>query len=134
MRSERVFDALYRRTREAMSKHGREADFTPPVGYGDYLVVNEFMWYGRLCIALTDVHMLHPRVIESLREVLQDFPGWLIQLLLERPHASDRWPGMGLYVRAHEVVDYLQREYFPPEYRDMVYRDGRLPRPDEMGE
>jgi hypothetical protein len=39
-------------------------------------------------------------------------------------HLKD-WPNMGISVRADEIVDDLQRQYFPREFQDLAYENGR---------
>jgi hypothetical protein len=40
--------------------------------------------------------------------------------------SHNAWPDMGLYVRHHEIIDGLQREYFPAEYRGFQYENARV--------
>jgi hypothetical protein len=32
---------------------------------------------------------------------------------------------MGLYIRPHEIIDGLQRRYFPKEFQDIAYEGAR---------
>jgi hypothetical protein len=37
------------------------------------------------------------------------------------------WPEMGLIVRAREIVDGLQKSFFPEEFRSLRYEGSRAP-------
>jgi hypothetical protein len=69
--------------------------------------------------------MLRPPVVESLQRVLHEFPDWEIMVAVSVPGLGEAWPDMGITIRAHEIVDGLQRQYFPPEFRDIRYEGSR---------
>lgn len=129
-RDSRVFDRLFKRVHAEMAKHGREDSFDPPTT-GDYLVWQEFQREGQLDISFENFELLRPPVIGALQDILKDFPGWEILMIVERLHATDKWPGMGLVIRAHEVIDDLLRDYLPTEYRDLHIPTARARRADE---
>lgn len=53
------------------------------------------------------------------------YPGWeIVVAVVHRPNYKD-WPKMGLYIRPHEIIDGLQRQYFPKEFRDIAYDGAR---------
>jgi len=35
------------------------------------------------------------------------------------------WPNMGISIRADEIIDGLQRQYFPTEFQDLAYEGAR---------
>lgn len=133
LRSSRVFKRLHERVNAEMSKHGREDYSGPDGGPGDYAVNDNFLRHGQIGVSLGKVRLFEPHVIRGLQAVLADFPGWDIVVShspTERDEGYD-WPAMGVVVRANEVIDDLQRQYFPPQYRSIAYPDGRARRPDE---
>jgi hypothetical protein len=54
---------------------------------------------------------------------LQEFPSHAIIVAIAVE--GERWPDMGLTIRQHEIVDGLQRQYFPPEYSTVVFEGSR---------
>lgn len=73
-------------------------------------------------IYVTNLELLRPAVIKDLQNLLKDFPGWEIRVALD---VDRTWPVMGLTIRAHEIIDGLQRQYFPAPYRDFYYEGSR---------
>jgi hypothetical protein len=41
------------------------------------------------------------------------------------PGVGEDWPDMGLTIRAHEIVDGLQRSLFPKEFQNLRYEGSR---------
>lgn len=37
----------------------------------------------------------------------------------------DDWPSMGLYIRPDQIIDALQRQYFPQEFQNSEYPGAR---------
>jgi hypothetical protein len=56
---------------------------------------------------------------------LNDFPEWEIIVVVDIPGKERVWPPMGLTIRKHEIVDRLQREFLPVEFRSLAYKDSR---------
>lgn len=55
---------------------------------------------------------------------MKEYPGWRIDLrVTTRDH--EEWPSMGISIRANEIVDDLQREYFPREFQGLAYAGSR---------
>jgi hypothetical protein len=76
-------------------------------------------------IYIRNLGLLKPTIIKSLQLMLKEFPDWEIRVAVAVPGAGRAWPDMGLTIRAHEIIDGLQRQYFPPEYRDIRYEGSR---------
>jgi hypothetical protein len=76
-------------------------------------------------IYVLNLHLLRPRVIESLQKILLDYPDWEIMVAVSVPGLGEELPDMGLTIRAHEVIDGLQRQYFPQEFRSLAYASSR---------
>jgi hypothetical protein len=69
--------------------------------------------------------MLAPNIVDQLHDVIKEFPGWQIVITVAvRGHYDDR-PRMGLYIRPHEIIDGLQRQFFPKEFQGLKYPGGR---------
>jgi hypothetical protein len=62
--------------------------------------------------------------VDAVQALVKDFPGWQIDLIVTT-RGHDDWPNMGLSIRDDEIVDDLQRQYFPPEYRNLAYENSR---------
>jgi hypothetical protein len=54
------------------------------------------------------------------------FPDWEIVVAIDLSDKGHSWPNMGLTIRAHEIIDELQRQYFPPQYQGIKYEGARL--------
>lgn len=76
-------------------------------------------------IYVRNINLLRPSIIKSLQEMLKEFQDWEIMVAVAIPGPGRAWPDMGLTIRAHEIIDGLQRQYFPPEYRDIRYERSR---------
>ena len=81
--------------------------------------------FRRSEIYVNNLTLLKPPVIKSLQRVLADFPGWEIMVAVSVRGAGEAWPEMGLTIRAHEIVDGLQRQYFPKEFQNIEYEGSR---------
>jgi hypothetical protein len=57
--------------------------------------------------------------------IRRGFPGWELVVAVAVPGHYDDWPDMGLYVRLHEIIDGLQRKYFPKEFQNFEYEGSR---------
>ena len=74
--------------------------------------------------------MLRPHVVKALQSLLTGaFGDWEIMVSVAVPGPGETWPDMGLTIRRSEIIDGLQRTYFPPEYRELAY-DGSRPGTD----
>jgi hypothetical protein len=105
---------------ETLSKFGQEDTHLP----GDFWVHDEYWGYPQVKVYLGNLALLQTPLVSELRTLLSDFPGHEIIVaiaVLGREH----WPDMGLTIRAHEIVDRLQREYFPPELRAVAFEGSR---------
>lgn len=133
LKSSDVFERLLERVRAEMAKHGREDNYGPGGKMGDYAVNDNFLSDGQIGVSLGNVRLFEPQVIRGLQAVLADFPGWDI-VVSHCPVRGEEGYGrqaLGVVVRAHEVIDDLIRERLPPQYRSIVYPDGRARRADE---
>ena len=115
-----TFDRLYAQVTAVLAEHGEEYG----ANRGDYLLVDN---YGdqRVTFSVQHLKMMHPEIIARLRGFLADLPEWEIVASVDIPGTEKLWPLMGLTIRKHEIVDGLQRQYFPEEFRGYRYADSR---------
>jgi hypothetical protein len=69
--------------------------------------------------------MLAPTVVKSLQASLTQFPQWEIVPAVAVEGAEESWPKMGLIIRPDEIIDGLQRHYFPREFQGFKYEGSR---------
>jgi hypothetical protein len=78
-------------------------------------------------IYVRNLALLRPHVISAIQGLLEgDFSNWEIVLAVSVSGRDESWPDMGLIVRSQEIIDGLQRDYLPQEFRDIQY-DGSRP-------
>jgi hypothetical protein len=94
-------------------------------GRGDYLLVEDNYGWRRVTFSVQNLKMISPEIVARLREFLVDLPDWEIVAAIDIPGTEKSWPRMGLTIRKHEIVDGLQRQYFPEEFRAYQYADSR---------
>ena len=96
---------------------------------GEYFVVDEIFSSYVHQIEMHKLHMLRPEIIESLQSLLKDYPDWEIEISIFVPEEDiDIDPGEGLTLRDDEIVDALDRQLLPEEYRDLRYQGSRSPK------
>jgi hypothetical protein len=94
-------------------------------GRRDYSVHGDYSEYPQVVVFIHNLELLRHRVVGALQHLAQEFPGWQIDLMVGlREHLKD-WPNMGISIRADEIVDDLQRQYLPEEFRDLTYQGSR---------
>ena len=59
--------------------------------------------------------------MKSLQASLADYPNWYITARVVVPGEEKSWPGMGIVIYHDEIVDELQREFLPEEFRRLTY-------------
>ena len=111
---------LYGRVLATASEYGREDTHVA----GDFWVHDDYWGYPQVKIYLGNLALLRTELVPRLRALLREFPGH--EIIVAVALAGDqRLPDMGLTIRAHEIVDGLRREYFPPEYRAVAFEGSR---------
>jgi hypothetical protein len=115
----RVWEILYARLKDALD--GRE-DWS---GHADYWIVSDNWGTRQHKLYINNLDLLAPAVVKLLQNMLADFPGWEIVVALYFKEKGYSWPNMGLTIRAHEIIDELQRQYFPPQYQGIRYEGTR---------
>ena len=115
-----VWETLYDKIVDLMHKWGVEDHF----GHGDYLIVDDNYGWERQTIEVHKLTMLRVEIVEALqallrqKDLLQGMTGWEIVIALDIPGTEGKWPPMGVTIRAHEIIDGLQRQYLPAEFKD----------------
>ena len=88
------------------------------LGEADYWILGDNYGFRSNKICIHRFSFLTTSMIATLREIVARHDNWEILVAIDIP-GKEEWPPMGVYIRAHEIVDQPQREYFPPEYRDV---------------
>jgi hypothetical protein len=121
---EKNWDTLYEEMGDVLSKYGVEAATRAD---GDYWIVDRPHGYDQQKVYFSTLKMLDPKIIYALQELLKRFSSWeIFTTVFTRPPDGDTWPEMGLIIRRHEIIDGLQRQYFPPEYQSIQYEGSRV--------
>lgn len=118
-----IFEQVYQQTENLLERFGQPDSYHR---HGDYSVYEDYWGHPQVKITVSSLKMLRPNIMSLLQKMLDNFPGWeFVVAVAVREHYD--WPEMGLIVRAHEIVDGLQRQYFPPEFQDLHYEGSRPP-------
>ena len=113
----KVWSILYDRITKLLQQFGTEN----PFGEGDYWVLDDNWGPLQHKICVFNLKMLKPNIVYALQSLLSDFPDWGIVIAVDIPGKEKRWPPMGLTLGAHEIIDELQRQYFPNEFQNIEY-------------
>lgn len=117
----RTWNLLYGRIRGLLQEFGSE-DY---LRTADCWVDDDNWGHRQHKIYIRNLAMLRPSIVKSLQKLLAEFPTWEIMLAVSVPGPGDAWPDMGLTIRAHEIIDGLQRQYFPNEFQSIMYEGSR---------
>ena len=116
----RVFESLVQAVNAVVEQYGKHDSLEP----GDYSVYEDYWGFPQVKVSIACLKMLEPFVIQRLQQVIKAYPGWeIVVAVVHRPNYKD-WPEMGLFIRPHEIIDGLQRQYFPKEFRNIEYAGG----------
>jgi hypothetical protein len=81
------------------------------------------LWHHR--IETSNLEIVRPAVVKSLQKLLIGYPNWEIVIAVGNPGKKKIWPAMGLVISEDEIVDGLQRQYFPKEFQSIEYEGSR---------
>jgi len=118
---EEAWEHLYKRILEVLAPFGVEDHF----GKADYLLVDDNYGWTRHTIEIHRLRMLDPALVKQLRVLLHDLADWEIVISVDIAGTEDKWPPMGLIIRNHEVIDGLQRDLLPEEFRSIKFEGSR---------
>jgi hypothetical protein len=113
---------LYDRIREMLRQFGEEDDGTE---HKDYFFLDDNLGLWQHKIETSNLEMVKPVVVKLLQTLLQGYPNWDIAIAVGSPEKENAWPAMGLTIRDDEIVDGLQRQYFPKEFQTIAYEGSR---------
>ena len=116
-----TWDRFYQAVRDVLKTFGVEDNF----GHGDYLVVDDNYGWRETHIEVHNLKMLAPQIVAQLQSLLSESSAWQISVAVHIPCTKPAWPPMGLKIRAHEIIDGLQRQYLPEPYRSFHYAGSR---------
>ena len=115
-----IFERLRTEIDELLSQYGRPDSLS---GLGDYSAHADFRQSNQVKVSIGNLDLLKPAIVAQLQAIVRKFPGWeIVAAVAIDGHFYD-WPDMGLYIRPNEIVDELQRQYFPKEYQNISYAD-----------
>ncbi|WP_146617607.1 hypothetical protein [Rhodoplanes serenus] len=117
-----TFDRLIDRVGKLLEQFGRHDSL---LEMGDYSIYGDYWGFPQVKVTVENLKLLRPDIVERLQGVVADFPGWEIVVAVAVPEHISDWPDMGLYIRPHEIIDGLQRQYFPAEYQTIEYAGSR---------
>jgi hypothetical protein len=115
---------LYPRVKELMRRFG-QPDYLPGKAHGDYAVHGDYGGHPEIVVFVHNLATLRSSLVSELQTLICDFPGWQVTVTVGVwGHLRD-WPDMGLYIRPHEIIDGLQRQYFPKEFQNLEFAGAR---------
>lgn len=117
----RVWEILYARLKDGLDRLAKE-DW---LGREDYWIVSDNWGTRQHKLYINNLELLATSVVKMLQAILADFPGWEIVIAIDLKEAGQSWPNMGLTIRSHEIIDELQRQYFPKQYQGIKYEGSR---------
>jgi hypothetical protein len=126
----REWSLLYDAIRETLQRFGEEDDGGER---RDYLLVDDNLGLWQHKIETSNLEMVRPVVVKLLRQLLIGYPNWEIVIAVGNPGKEKIWPAMGLVIRDDEIIDGLQRQYFPQEFQTIEY-EGSRPQGSRFGD
>jgi hypothetical protein len=118
---EREWQILQDRIIGLLQRFGRKDAF----GEGDYWLLDDNWGRFRQELEIQNLKLLQPHIVKSLQVLLADYPKWYITARVDVPGKEDSWPSMGLVIYPGEIVDDLQRDFLPEEFRNIMYESAR---------
>jgi hypothetical protein len=119
---EREWVALYKQIRALLQRFGKEDDGS---GEKDYLLVGDNLGLCQHRIETSNLEMVKPVVVKSLQKLLDGYPNWEIAITIGSAEKDNSWPSMCLIIGDNEIIDGLQRQYFPEEFKTIEYEGSR---------
>ena len=119
---EREWLSLYSQIRALLQQYGKEDDGTDEK---DYLLVDDNLGLWQHRIETSNLEIVKPVVVKSLQKLLNGYPNWEIAITIGSSVKEKAWPAMCLIIGDNEIIDGLQREYFPEEFKTIVYEGSR---------
>jgi hypothetical protein len=114
---EGIWQSLHDKATEVLDTFGTK-DYR---GRADYWIVDDDWGLDFIRVEVQNLQMFRPAVIEKLKRILLDFPGWHIAVRVAGHGEQKSWPLMGILIFGDRVIDHLKREYLPAEFRKLTY-------------
>jgi hypothetical protein len=118
----REWRELYDPIRALLSQFGEEDDGGK---WKDFMLLTENLGLWQHRIETSDLKMIKPAIVKSLQKLLIGYPDWEIAIAVAALNADNPWPSMVIVITEDEIMDGLQRQYFPPEYQTIEYEGSR---------
>lgn len=118
-----AFDRLRPRIEHLLERFGKP-NYLPQQPQGDFTVHGDYSGHPMAVVFVSNLKMLSPKIVAELQQLIKEYPGWQISMTVALRDHRD-WPNMGLYIRPNEIIDGLQRQYFPKEYQVIKYEGAR---------
>jgi hypothetical protein len=113
-----TFPLLRDRIENLLEQYGRADSLA---GLGDFSAHYHFVQSDQVKVSVANLDLFQPFIVYQLQDIVKEFPGWEIVYTVAVDDHLEDWPNMGLYIRGHEIVDTLQRQYFPKRYQSIEY-------------
>ncbi len=114
-RQQAEWQVLYDRIAAVLERYGK-IDYCDGA---DYWLVDENLGGWSQKIEAGKLTVLKPEIIKQLQDLLADYPDWEIAVRVVLAGHEDI--GMGLIIANDEIIDDLQRELLPAEFRNLTY-------------
>src|ERR1700679_3418169 len=105
-----IFERLRVRIDSLLEQYGQPDSLS---GLGDYSAHADFRQSPQVKVSIGNLELFRPSIVYEIQEIMKDFSGWEIVYAVALEDHFDDWPDMGLYIRGDEIIDTLQRQYFP---------------------
>jgi hypothetical protein len=115
-----IFERLRKEINALLSQYGRPDSLS---GLGDYSAHADFRQSNQVKVSIGNLELLRAPIIAQLQSIVRKCPEWEIVIAVAVEGHFYDWPDKGLYIRPNEIVDELQRQYFPEEYQHISYSD-----------
>jgi len=117
-----IFERLLVEINALLEQFGKRDSLEP----GDYSIYQDYWGFPQVKVSIGNLKLLEPTIVDKLQHIVGAYQGWEIVVAVAlKNHYSD-WPEMGLYIRPHEIIDGLQRQYFPKEFQSIAYKGARV--------
>jgi len=117
----KIFERVVDQIKALLKRYGEHDSLRP----GDYSIYDDYWGYPQVKVSINNLKMLQPSIIDGLQQIVKVYPEWeIVVAVAVRGHYSD-WPEMGLYIRPHEIIYGLRRQYFPKEFQNIEYVGAR---------
>ena len=123
LRQERV--ELFKRLARTLRQFGRN--------WNDYFLSKQRLWAYRHIVFTDSAPLLRSPAIGALQRLLVDFPDWeiIIAVVNQESESEDvrqygwEWPDSQVIIRDDAIIDTLNRDRLPREFRDLVIEGSR---------